>query len=141
MSLWASTSGHWNFVTYKEPFIIFKISEASKCYYKSKRVTAVNSKALYDFSVALYLILLLKISCPCFLIIVKDKCLPSWGGSFYFLLCQFSFPSTAIWEFKSLNRVPHFQVLFPHQLGSFFPCSWGELQIMCWHSTPPKCSQ
>lgn len=123
LSLWASTCGHWNFVTYKESFIILKHRVTSKSYYKSKRVTAVNSKTLFDFSIALYLILLLKISCPCFLITVKNKCLPSWGCSFYSLLCQFSFSSMAIWEFKSSNRVQHFQVLFPHQLGFFFPCS------------------
>lgn len=122
LSLWAFACGHWNFVTYKESFIRFKHRVASKCYYKRNRVTAVNFKALFDFSIALYLILLLKISCPCFLIIVKDKCLPSWGCIFYFLSCQFSF--FLAWSSENLNQRTEnniFKSFFPIDLNPFFP--------------------
>lgn len=91
LCLWASACEHWNSAMYKESFIRFKDRAASKCYYRRNRVTTINSKALFDFSIALYLILFLKISCPYFLIIVKDKCLPYWGCIFYYLLWQFSF--------------------------------------------------
>lgn len=116
---------------FKESFIKTKHWTASKSYYERNGVITVNSETFYFiFSIALYIILLLKISCQYFLIVLRDKWLTL--SRLYFFIIDFDISLLLAWTSECLKEWTEYHIFKPvfNWSKSLFCCSEGELNIM-----------